>query len=94
MKTKVTFRHLKSNPDLQEAALDATKKFEKFYDEIISTDVVFNDDHGKLVEVIVHVQGNTLVVKENSEDFVKSLYEGTDKMVRQLKKWKEKLTNN
>jgi ribosomal subunit interface protein len=93
MKTQVNFRHVKSDPELQTAAIEATKKFEKFYDDIISTDVVFKEDAGKIVEVIVHVQGNTLVAKETTDDFYKSLNEGIDKMVRQLKKWKEKLMN-
>jgi ribosomal subunit interface protein len=92
MQTQVTFRHLKSNPELHSAAIEATKKFEKFHEDIISTDVVFRNDPDKVVEFTVRVKGDTLVVKEGSEDFLKSLNEGTDKMIRQIRRWKEKFT--
>lgn len=94
MQTKVTFRHFKSqHPDLHDAALEASETFEKFYDGIISTNVEFINEASKTVEFRVHVQGNTLVVSESSEDFHKSLGLASDKMVRQLRKWKTKQTN-
>jgi ribosomal subunit interface protein len=93
MQTQVTFRHLKSNPDLQTAANESIKKFEKFFEDIISTDVVFQNDADKIVEFTVRVKGDTLVVKEASDDFMKSLNEGTDKMIRQIRKWKQKIYN-
>jgi len=92
MQTQVTFRQVKSNPDLHNAAMEATKKFGKFLEDIISTDIIFKNDANKVVEFTVRVKGDTLVVKEESEDFIKSLNEGTDKMVRQIRKWKEKIS--
>ncbi|MFH1052160.1 MAG: ribosome-associated translation inhibitor RaiA [bacterium] len=91
MQTQVTFRQMKSNPELRTAAAEATKKFEKFFEDIISTDIIFRNDPLKMVEFTVRVKGDTLVVKEGSEDFLKSLNEGTDKMVRQIRKWKQKI---
>ena len=90
MQTKVTFRHFKSEPELYDAAIESAKSFEKFFDDIISTDVIFNNDIGKGVEFTVRVKGETLIVKENSDDFFKSLNEGTNKMIRQIRKWKTK----
>jgi ribosomal subunit interface protein len=92
MQTQVTFRHMKSKNELQDAAIEAAKKFEKFYEGITSTDVVFSADTYNTVEFFVQVHGNTLIAKEDSEDFVKSLNMATDKMVRQLRKWKSKTT--
>jgi ribosomal subunit interface protein len=94
MKTKVTFRHLKPRPELQAAAEEAAERFEKFFDGITTTDVIFNSETDNMVEFTVHVQGNTFVVKENSEDFTKSLNIASDKMIRQIKKWKEKVREN
>lgn len=88
--TQITFRHLKSKPELFDAATESTQKFEKFYDGIISTNVEFIADVNNIVEFTVKVNGNTLVVKESSDDFLKSLKEGEDKMIRQLRKWKTK----
>ncbi len=91
MQTQVTFRHLKSNPELTEAANEAAAKFEKFYDGINNTDVIFSDDAGIcVVEIFVQVQGSTLIAKESSEDYIKSLNEAADKVIRQLKKFKTK----
>lgn len=92
MQTQVTFRHMKSNPELHTAAIDASRKFEKFCDDIISTDVIIKNDAFKAVEFNVRVKGETLIVKEGSDDFLKSLNEGTDKMIRKIRKWKEKIT--
>ena len=92
MQTKVTFRNMQTNMDLNSAAIEASQKFEKFFDDIISTDVIFNNDALQIVEFTVRVKGETLVVKEQTEDFVKSLNEGADKMVRQIKKWKQKIS--
>lgn len=94
MQTRVTFRHLKSRPDLQEAALEALKKFEKFSDLITSANVEFIVDSTNKVQFTLNVQGNTLVVEDSSEDFMKSLHIATDKMIRQLKRHKEKITNH
>lgn len=91
MQTNVTFRHLKSNPQLQDAAVVAAEKFERFFDGISSTDIVFKNETDKIVEFTVRVNGNTLNAKEKSEDFSKSLNLASDKMVRQLRKWKTKI---
>ncbi len=91
MQTKVTFRHLKSRPELQEAALEAIKKFGKFSDLITSANVEFIVDNQNKVQFTLNVLGNTLVVEESSDDFLKSLHSATDKMIRQLKKHKEKI---
>jgi ribosomal subunit interface protein len=90
MKTNVTFRHLKRHPHLHDAAIDTAASFERFYDQIISTDIVFKNDNTKTVEFTVRVQGNTLVAKDSSDDFHKSLNDAADKMIRQLRKWKTK----
>jgi ribosomal subunit interface protein len=91
MQTNVTFRHLKSNPQLQDAAVGAAEKFERFFEGISSTDIVFKNDTDKIVEFTVRVNGNTLIAKDGSEDFSKSLNLASDKMVRQLRKWKTKI---
>ncbi|MGA2297129.1 MAG: ribosome-associated translation inhibitor RaiA [FCB group bacterium] len=94
MRTNVTFRHFKSNPELHDAAMEAAEKFEKFHPGIISTDTIFTNDTDKIVEFNVKIQGQNIVAKENSDDFVKSLNEASDKIIRQLKKVKSKITNH
>ena len=91
MKKQVTFRHLKSRQELRDAAMEVMDRFEKFNEGITSASIEFDAESQKIVEFKAHVQGRVLVVKEASEDFMKSLNEGADKMVRQLKKQREKL---
>jgi ribosomal subunit interface protein len=91
MKKQVTFRHLKSRKELQTAAMDVMDRFEKFNESITSASVEFIAESQNIVEFKAHVQGRVLIVKEASEDFMKSLNEGADKMVRQLKKHREKV---
>jgi len=96
MKTQIVFRHLKSNSELNDAAMEEAKNLEKYYDGITSTIIEFTNetDTEKVVEFTVQVQGSTLVSKESSDNFQKSLAEAADKMVRQIKKWKTKTGKN
>ncbi len=90
MQTKITFRHLKSNPSLNDAANEILTKISKFNDNITFADVVFTQDVDCQAEIFLQVQGSTLIAKESSEDFVKSLNLASDKLTRQLRKHKTK----
>lgn len=91
MKTQVTFRHTNTDPELHEAAVELAKKFTRYHDNITGTQIEFINDSGKVVEFTVNIQGNTLIAKASSDDFLKSLNEASDKIVRQLKKKKSKM---
>jgi ribosomal subunit interface protein len=94
MNTTVTFRHTKGqHPDLNTRALQTAENFEKYIDDIISTNVEFINEANKIVQFQVHVKDNTIVAKHASDDFHKSLTEASEKIIRQLKKWKTKHTN-
>lgn len=91
MKTQITFRHTNSShPKLHEEALQTVSGFSKYTDGIISTNVEFINEVHKTVEITVNLQGTTLVAKEDSDDFNKSLHEASEKIVRQIRKYKTK----
>lgn len=91
MKTQVTFRHVKSHhPNLHEEALQLAQSFEKYSEEITSTNVEFINENDKTVIITLNLHGTTLVAKEETDDFHKSLNEAADKIIRQIKKWKTK----
>lgn len=95
MKTNVTFRHFNGHhPDLQEMAIEAANRFSKFHDSIISANIDFLNENEKTVQFTVNVAGTTLVAKDSSDELKKSLALAEDKMVRQIKKLKEKHTNH
>jgi ribosomal subunit interface protein len=97
MEFKFTARHFDAKPDLREAAADAAAKLQRFYANIVSTEVILSyekahaNDSIKVAEFIVHVQDHTLVAKEESGDYYKSLHDGAEKIVRQLTKLKTKM---
>jgi ribosomal subunit interface protein len=94
MKTQITFRHTNSpHPKLHEEAQLAAASFEKYTDGIISTNVEFINEAHKTVEITLHLQGATLVGKDDTDDFHKSLHSATEKVVRQIIKYKTKNLN-
>lgn len=91
MKLNITARHFKARPELTEAIENAVQHIGQFHDGIISTDVILeHTDTEKSAEFIVHVSGKTVVAKETSDDFAKSVHGASDNIVRQLRKLKTK----
>ncbi len=91
MKTQVTFRHVNAHhPRLQEDAKAILEGLSKYSDEITSANVEFLNEGNKTVVITVNLPGNTLVAKNESDDFQKSLNEAEDKMIRQIQKLKTK----
>ncbi len=90
MQTQITFRHLKSTPVLNDAANETVAKLSKYNENITNADVVFTQDVTCQVEIFLQIDGSTLIAKESSEDFVKSLNLAADKLTRQLRKHKTK----
>ncbi len=93
MKTNVTFRHTKGHhPTLQAKAVEYAEGFEKYFDGVVSTNIEFlNETTDKEVQITTHLNGTTLVAEGKSDDFAKSLHDASDKIIRQIKKYKTKL---
>ncbi len=91
MKTQITFRHTTAtHPKLHDEALSIANGFTKYHDGIISTNVEFINEVNKTVGITVHLTGNTIAAKEDSDDFHKSLHNASEKIIRQIKKYKTK----
>lgn len=94
MEIKVTARHFKAREEVRENAIALAEGFEKYYEGIISTEIILSfektSEHIKIAEFILHVNDHTIVAKESSEDFEKSLHIAAEKVVRQLQKLKTK----
>lgn len=95
MRTKFTARHFRAHTSLKEYALDALIKLEKFYDGIISGEVILSyeksRDSVKVAEINISVHSKILNAVEHSEDFIKSIDQAIEKLERQLMKYKTKL---
>ncbi len=94
MEVMVTARHFKASPELREEATKAARKFERFYDGIIRTEIVLANEKAaeppNKVEFVVHITDHTLVVKEEGEEFEKLIHDASEKIVRQIRKLKTK----
>lgn len=91
MRVTFTARHYKSSPRLKQYAEEEVKRLERFYDGIISCEIVLDYQKDiQIAELNVSVHGQMLTVIEKSEDIYKSIDLAVDKMERQLKRYKEK----
>lgn len=94
-----TARHFKAHDSLKEYAEEESKKFAKIYDGIIKTEVILSFDKPensvKHAEVIVHAKNNhTFTATESTDDFMKSIAGGMEKVSIQIRKFKDKLTDH
>ena len=95
MNVKITARHFKAHDSIKEHAETCIDGLTKFYDGIISAEVILSFEKAqnsiKIAEVIIGVMGKTLTASAKSEEFEKSIDIATEKLETQLKKYKSKL---
>ncbi len=94
MNTSFTARHFNASDRLQQHALNAVKKLERFYDGIQDCDIVLspNESHDSPqgAELTVKVTGNILVATETAATYEQAIGQAVENMTRQLVKYKEK----
>lgn len=95
----LTARHFKAHDTLKEYAEAEAEKLAKFYDGIIKTEIILSYDKPtnsiKNAEVIVHAKNHqTFKATGSSDDFQKSIESSIEKVVTQIKKFKDKLTDH
>jgi putative sigma-54 modulation protein len=95
MQVQITARKFKAHQTLRDHATGAVSALPKFYDGIVRGEVVLGFERTsnsvKWAEVTVHVQGNVLIAKESSDDFIKSIDLAVGKIERQLSKYKSRV---
>ena len=95
MNVKFTARRFRAHPDTKEHARESVKKLIKYYDGIVSAEIILSFERVtksvKTAEVNLRVYGTVLSAKEKSEDFIKSIDAAVEKLSVQLTKYKTKL---
>lgn len=95
MHIKFTSRRFRARPTIKAHALEAVKKLDKFYDGIVTADVILSfegaEKNIKVAEVNVHVYGTVLSAKEKSDDYFKCIDAVLEKLSVQLSRYKSKL---
>jgi putative sigma-54 modulation protein len=95
MNVQVTARRFKAHESLKDYAIKEVKRLEKFNDNIHKADVILSyqraHDSVKTAEVVLHLNGNSILAKESTDDFKKSIDLAVNKLERQLTKLKTKV---
>jgi putative sigma-54 modulation protein len=94
MNIYITARHFKAHETLRAYAFDSLNKLEKYYDGILSADLILSFEKSKnsvkAAELIVKVQGAVLKSLGKTDDYVKSIDEAVAKIEKQIQKYKSK----
>ena len=95
MTINVTSRHFKAHQSLVDYAESAVERLERYYDGIIKGDVVLRYENArrstKIAEIVVSVYRARLTAEERGDDFFKSIDGAVEKILVQLKRYKDKL---
>jgi len=95
MHVKFTARRFRAHPEIKEHAVESAKKLGKFYDGIVTADIILSYERAsnsvKTAEINLHVFGTVLTAKEKSEDYRKSIDASIGKLELQLSKYKTRL---
>jgi putative sigma-54 modulation protein len=95
MQVKFTARRFRAHPDVKEHAVECVKKLDRYYDGIVTADIILSYERAsnslKTAEVNLHVYGTILSAKEKSDDYHKSIEVAVAKLEGQLTKYKSRL---
>lgn len=95
MNVHFTARHFRARPDVKSHAIDAVEKLGKYYDGILSAEIILSFERTtnsvKTAEIVLHVYGGVLTAKQKSAEYMKSIDAAVAKLEVQLEKYKAKL---
>jgi len=96
MEITVTFRHLEPNESLKQYVHDKVSRIEKYLTKVTEVSVILAlEKRSNIAEVIVNVNRAQITAKETNEDNMYTAIDLVmDKIERQTKKYKDKLTSH
>jgi len=96
MKVKIVERHTGSSDMLREYVLNKTQGLSRYFDRIISMDVVLSvEKERQIADFHAHLTNRKLIkAQEESSDMYASVDKALDKLKRQLVKYKDHLNDH
>ncbi len=93
MKIKIAVRHTDASESLRSYVVDKAEALERFYDRIISVDVVLSvEKQRQIAELHAHlINKKVITAREESTDMYASIDRAIDRLKRQLVKFKDQL---
>lgn len=95
MQVSVTFRHMESTDALREYALEKVSKVAKYLTRATESHVILDVEKlSHKAEVLIDAGGIHCRGEAQSDNMYKSIDEATDKIIRQVKRYREKIHNH
>ncbi|HHC72379.1 MAG TPA: ribosome-associated translation inhibitor RaiA [Thiotrichales bacterium] len=95
MQVNVTGHHVDVTPALRDYTLDKLQKLERHFDHVTNVHVVLSVEKlQQKAEATVHITGADLFADAIDEDMYAAIDALVDKLDRQIKRHKEKLTDH
>ena len=93
MKIKIAGRHTDASPKLRDYIIEKTEALERFFDRIVSVDVVLSVEKERhIADFHAHLTNRkTINAREESTDMYASIDTAIDRLKRQLLKFKDQL---
>ncbi|MBN1577597.1 MAG: ribosome-associated translation inhibitor RaiA [Chitinispirillaceae bacterium] len=95
MEIRITSRHNKASPSLQDTITEELRKVGRFFDKITSCHVILDSEHvEKVAEITMSTLGRQVVAVAKAENIGKAFDDALVKAERQLKKLNAKIKNH
>ena len=95
MQISVTFRHMEPNQSIKEYAEQKVSRVKKYIDNPLVANVILSKEkHRHIVDVSVKANGYTIVGQEETGDVLSAIDLVMNKIERQIRKRKGKITNH
>jgi putative sigma-54 modulation protein len=93
MKIKIAGRHIDASPALRDYVIEKTEALERFFDRIVSVDVVLSvEKERQIADFHAHLTNRKRInAHEESTDMYASIDKAVDRLKRQLVKFKDQL---
>ncbi|MFC2083196.1 ribosome hibernation-promoting factor, HPF/YfiA family [Candidatus Bipolaricaulota bacterium] len=93
MKIKIAGRHTDASPALRDYVIEKTEALERYFDRIISVDVVLSvEKERQIADLHAHLTNRKQInAREESTDMYASIDKALDRLKRQLVKFKDQL---
>jgi len=93
MKIKIAGRHTGASPSLRDYVIEKTEALERYFDRIVSVDVVLSvEKERQIADFHAHLTNRKRInAREESTDMYASIDKAIDRLKRQLVKFKDQL---
>jgi len=95
MQINLTGHHVEITDSLRNYVEEKMERVERHFDKVTNTHVILSVENVRhKAEATVHMSGNSIFAESTEDDMYKAIDSLVDKLDRQVKKHKEKITNH